>query len=146
MFTDLKSEIALVHLKDPADLAHTDTVTQILDTAGFTGAGISVAVGALTGVDSSNYLTPVLQESATVVGTDFTNVVAGDILGAFTKMDTTSKDQVTQFVGYKGTKRYLRVNLDFTGTGITASLVGAVGVLGKPSVFPATGPAAITAT
>lgn len=142
---DLKTEIAVVHLLDAQNTNDTDTVSSILDTANFDGAVISVNVGALTGVDGSNYLTPVLQHSATTTGTDFTDVDAADISGAFTKMDATSEDQVTQTVGYKGSKRYLRVNLDFTGTGITAAYESVVGILGHPKRFPATGPAAITA-
>lgn len=141
----LNNQIAVVHLMDPADLAHSDTVSNILDMAGFDGAVVSVNVGALTGVDASNYLTPVLQESDTTTGTDFTDVAASNIHGAFSKIDSTSKDQVVQTVGYAGKKRYIRVNLDYTGTGITASLLDVVGVLGFPDKFPATGPAAITA-
>jgi hypothetical protein len=142
---DLKSQLAVVHLLDPADTADTDTVSLILDTAGFDGALLAVSVGAITGVDASNYLVPEIQESATTTGTDFTVVDAADVHGAFTKIDATSEDQVTQVVGYKGSKRYIRVNLNFTGTGITAALDSVVGILGMPKRFPATAPAAITA-
>lgn len=142
---DLKNNIAIVHLLDPADTADTDTVSLILDTKGFNSAVLAVSVGAITGVDGSNYLTPVLQDSDTTTGTDFAAVNAAYIQGAFTKIDATSEDQTTQAVGYTGSKRYLRVNLDFTGTAITAALDSVVGILGKPKVSPAVAPAAITA-
>lgn len=142
---DLKPNIAVVHLLDPQDTADTDTVSNILDTAGFDGAVLSVNVGAITGIAADAYLTPVLQHSDTTTGTDFADVDASDINGAFTKMDAAAEDQTTQSVGYRGAKRYLRVNLDYTGTDITAALVGVVGVLGYPDRFPATGPAPITA-
>lgn len=143
---DFKVNIAPVLLLEPQTIAHVDTVSSILDLAGFDGAVMNVTVAALTGVDSSNYLTPVLQESDTVVGTDFADVAAANMNGAFTKIDSTAKDSVIQSVGYKGSKRYIRVNLDYTGTGITAGVVGVSGTLGYPDVFPAVGPAAITAT
>lgn len=143
---DLKSRLGITHLLDPQNPVATDTVSAILDTWGFNGAMVLVSVGALTGVDASNYLTPVLQESDTIVGTDFAPVAAGSIHGAFTKMDATNEDQVTQSVGYIGSKRYVRVNLDFTGAGITASYVSVVGILGRPNVLPAVAPAAVTAT
>lgn len=148
MKKDLKSEIALVHLLDPQSINDTDTASLILDTAGFSGAVIGVIMGTFTGVDADSTFLPVLQESATTVGTDFTTVAVGNVHGAFTLVNANTKDNATQYVGYKGTKRYIRVNLDFTtGTGgISAALASVVGVLGKPSFFPATGPAAITAS
>lgn len=143
---DLKNNLSIVHLLDPQDVAGSDTASLILDTKDFDGAVLEVAIGALTGVDATNYLTPVLQHSATTAGDDFEAVDSAYIHGAFTKMDAATEDQVTQVVGYHGTKRYLRVLLDFTGTGITASLAAVIGVLGRPNVSPAATVAAITAT
>lgn len=146
-YKDLYHNIAVVHLMDPANIDdNDDETTKILDTAGFGSAVLSVSVGALTGATTSHSLLPTLQESATTVGTDFKDVASTDIIGAFTLMDSTSEDQVTQVVGYKGSKRYLRVKMDFTGTDITAAYVSCVGILGDPETAPATGPAAITAT
>lgn len=144
---DLNSQIAVVHLLDPQTINDTDTVSKILDLAGFDGALISVSVGSCTGIDSDSKLLPVLQESATTTGTDFTTVDPTNVHGAFTTMDASTEDQVTQVVGYSGTKRYIRVNLDFTtgSGGITAAPVSVVGILGFPDRFPASGPAAITA-
>lgn len=142
---DLKNNIAIVHLLDPQDTADTDTVSLILDTKGFGSAVLAVNVGAITGLDASNYLTPVLQDSDTTTGTDFAPVNAAYIQGGFTRIDAAAEDQTTQSVGYTGSKRYLRVNLDFTGTAITAALESVVGVLGRPVVAPAVAPAAITA-
>lgn len=142
---DIKSSAGIVHLLDPQDLAYTDTVSSILDTHGFNGAMILVSVGALTGVDASNYLTPVLQESDTTTGTDFEAVDSSDIIGGFSKIDAAAEDSTTQTACYIGTKRYIRVNLDYTGTSITAGVVGVVGILGRPEESPATAPAAVSA-
>lgn len=148
---DLKNNIGVVHLLDPQDVVKTDTASSILDTAGFDGALIAVSVGAITGGGVSDYLTPVLQECDTTVGNSFTKVDSGDIVGGFTKIDSsTAEDSVTQVAGYIGGKRYIRVNLDFsagtTSSPITACPVSVVGVLGKAGSKPVTAPAAVSAT
>ena len=146
MKRDLKNNIAINTLLEAQDLDHTDTVSLILDTVEMQGVVLAVAVGALTGVTIANYLTPILQESDTVVGDDFTDVATGNMIGAFTKIDSATEDSVVQQVGYKGGKRYVRVSLDYTGTGITAGIVGVYGILGMAKEAPAVAPAAITAT
>jgi hypothetical protein len=143
---DLKNKIAVVHLMDPADLVHTDTKSKLLDLANFQGAVLSVSAGALTGVDTSNYLTPKMQESDTTADVDFTDVDAANLEGAFSAINTTALDSVTQYVGYKGHKRYIRVFLDYTGTAISAGVVTVLGILGLSGNQPATGPAAVSAT
>lgn len=143
---DTKNNTGAVLLLEPADLVATDTVSGILDTANFNGAILSVIVGALTGVDGSNYLTPVFQESDTLVGTSFATVAATDLVGAFSVVNATSKDSVVQSAGYIGNKRYIRVNLDYTGTGISAGIVGVVGILNEAKFEPVTAPAVLAAT
>jgi hypothetical protein len=144
---DLRSNLGIVQLLDPADQAHTTFKSSVLDTRGFEGVLVEVTLGAFTGADVSNYLTPKMQESDTTNDADFTDVAAGDLQGSFTVVnDTTTKDSQTQVVGYVGSKRYIRVVGTYTGTGITASLVGVTGVLGVPHIAPAVAPAAITAT
>ena len=146
MKKDFKANIATVLLLEPADLASTDTASSILDTADCNGVEVDVIVGALTGVDATNFITPVLQESDTTKAADFTAVNAADMLGAFSKVDAATKDSVIQRVGYIGSKRYLRVNLDYTDDGITAGIVGVVGILGYAKEGPMTAPAAVAAT
>ncbi len=60
MRRDLKNNIGINVLLEAQDLASTDTASALLDTAEFPGAVLAVTIGALTGVDASNYLTPVL--------------------------------------------------------------------------------------
>lgn len=143
--TEFKNNIAVVNLYEPQDQAGTDTASNILDTAQFNGAAIAVQVGALTGVDGSNYLVPTMQESDTLTGTDFADVNAADLIGSFTKIDATSEDSVVQYCGYQGNKRYLRVNCNYTGSGITAGIVGVIGILGLAGNKPVTPPAALAA-
>ncbi|MBA3010867.1 MAG: hypothetical protein KKF12_10430 [Proteobacteria bacterium] len=146
MRRDLKNNIGINVLLEAQDLAHTDTKSLILDTAQFPGVAVAVAIGELTGVNASNYLTPVFQEADTIADADFTDVGSGDLEGAFTVVDATTKDSTIQNVGYKGGKRYIRVSLDYTGTAITAGIVGVYGILGRAKEAPVVAPAAITAT
>lgn len=146
MKKDLKNNIATVLLKEPADAVHTDVASNILDTASCYGIEVDAIIGALSGVDASNYVTPVLQESNTTVGTDFSAVAAADMIGGFTAVNSTTLDSVIQRVGYVGHKRYVRVLFDYTGTAITAGIVGAVGIIGIPKDAPVSAPAPISAT
>lgn len=145
---DLYDNIGTVLLREPVASTDdsADLYTSILDTAGFESAVISMLIGVQTGATTSHGVLCVLQESDTVVGTDFTAVASTDIHGAFTLVDSTSEDSVVQTVGYMGSKRYIRVKIDFTGTDITGSYIAALGILGHPHVAAATAPAAVTAT
>ena len=142
---DLTNNLAAVQLLKPQDLAHTTTTSAILDTAQMAGAEIQVSIAVLTGVDGTNYVTPVLQESDTTTGADFTAVTAGDIIGGFIKVDSTAKDGCIQRAGYTGSKRYIRVNLVYTGAAITAGVIGVTGIIAYPQYAPAVSPAPITA-
>jgi len=138
----------------------TDTVSSILDTQGFDGSAIYLALGNLTGVDADSTLALNLQESADTVGTNFTAVAVLDMIRDTTGLDSTSTagrfgfvnatdEDVKVFkVQYKGTKRYIRAQLDFTtGTGgITAAPVCVLGLLASARHAPQSAPAAITAT
>lgn len=147
---DLENNIGVVNLLDPQDVVKTDTPSNILDTAGFDAAAIVVSVGTITGIDGAgNDLTPTLQESATTAGADFTDVAAADIVGGFTKIDSTSEDSVAQTAGYIGSKRYIRAYLNFTSgtsTAISATPVSVIGILAKAHDKPVTAPDPVSAT
>lgn len=143
---DLYSNITSVMLKEPADDAGVDATSTLLDTAKFDGIEVDVIIGALTGtLGASNYLTPILQESDTTVGTDFAAVASADMIGSLSVVDSASEDSLIQRVGYIGHKRYIRVKLDYTGT-ITAGITGVVGILGYPESAPVSAVSAVSAT
>lgn len=142
---DLYSNIGIVHLLDASNIGATDAKSSILDLNGFDSAVMSVNVGAIGALSDEIYLTPVLQESDTTVDGDFTTVAAADLIGAFTKIDAAAKDQVTQRVGYIGTKRYIRLLLDVTGNTVSC-YVSVDGIVSRADDSPVTAPAAVTAT
>lgn len=141
-----KGLTAPVVLLEAQDLTHTNTTTALLDCQNFGSAEILLAIGSLTGVDGSNYVTPKLQECDTTVGTSFTDVAAADIDGAFTVVNATTKDSVIQRAAYRGGKRYIRVVLTYTGTAISAGVIGCYGILGRPSLAPIAAQSAVAST
>lgn len=122
---------------------HTDVASQALDVQGASGAGVIIVTGILTGEDVSNTLVPALQESDTLVAGDFTAVAAVDVVGG-ALLGAVGDNQVYK-VGYLGTKRYIRVNLDFTGTGISSAYVTVIGMLENNYLVPGTDPSPQTA-
>jgi hypothetical protein len=146
MKRELYDETGVAVLAEAADLVHADALSSVLDLAGFEAAMILVAIGVLTGVDGSNYVTPILQESDTTADVDFTAVAAADIVGGFTKVDATSEDSLLQRACYVGSKRYIRVKLDYTGTGISAGIVGVYAITSDARSEPAAAPTVTAAT
>ncbi len=143
---DLQNNLGEVLLMEPADKAHTSWASSWLDVADFEGAVLSAIICALTGVDASNYIVCKLQESDTTADGDAADVAAADCIGAFAKIDATTKDSVVQSVGYKGAKRYVRVAGTYTGMAISAGICGVVGRVGHARTNPVTAPAAVAAT
>jgi len=153
MRTSIFYDEKAVLLKEPTDLASTDTQSGYIDLANWDECVIEVIVSTLSGVDGSNYLTPILQcanSSPTAAGS-YSAVPAADMdyeivtaAGASTvaldtvwpRIDSTSEDSVIYRAAYKGAARYLNVKLDYTGSGITAGVVGVVARLSSAHKQP----------
>lgn len=136
---------------------HTTFASKAMDLQGAVGAVAHIWCGAFAGDDGSgNILVAHLQESNDLVGADFTDVALTDVVrySQATGADVpgfpnsgqltggteagpsafpTLTSNLHARLGYIGTKRYLRVNFVFTGTGITSAALFAVGevVFGK---------------
>ena len=145
MNKDLHNSISVCVMREAADYT-ANANSNLLNRTGFESCEILVAVGALQGVDGSNYLVISLQECDTTAGTSFTNVATTDLLGAFTKIDATSEDSIIQRVGYLGNKKYLRVVLTETGSITTGSIIGVYAILGNARHQVATDVTAVSAT
>lgn len=76
-------------------------------------------------------MTPKLTESD-ATGSGFTTVAAADLLGsvAAVALNTVKAEKL----GYRGSKRYLKIQL--FGIGTTTALVNAAAILGNPDVAP----------
>jgi hypothetical protein len=140
----------------------TTFASKAMDIQGARGAEIAIFSGAMVGEDGgvTNYLTPHLQESNDTVGADFTDVAFTDMLrySQATGVDTPGFPNVGQLIGgteagilawavlrsnqiirlgYLGTKRYLRINFVFTGTGVSSASLCAVGAVEFAKMIPA---------
>jgi hypothetical protein len=114
---DLASNLGVVQAVAPAVLTATNTSAAI-DLLGFDSAVVIINTGAI--VASGNF-TAKLQESDTTTGGDFTDVAAGDLVGALPAV-LLAASVVKQ--GYIGSKRYLRTVITLnSGTSIAAGAV-----------------------
>jgi hypothetical protein len=124
---DISQNLAVVQAVAPAVIAAT-TTSDPIDLLGFEAAMLIIETGAIAG--SGDY-TAKLQESDTTTSGDFTDVVAGDLIGSFPA--SLAAASVVK-VGYIGHKRYVRLVITKnSGTSIAA---GVVVVKGKASVRP----------
>jgi hypothetical protein len=120
---DLKNNVDAIQSIDPATHNSNQTGTGV-DLQGYEAAMAVVYSGALT--DGTH--TPKLQESDD--DSSYTDVSASDVVGTFANI---SADAV-QRVGYKGSKRYVRVFV--TSSGATGAIYGAMMILGVPHHAP----------
>lgn len=118
---DILTDLKIVHALAAVDITdHTDEGVNYVDLAGYEGAIAMVNFGAVTNVDASNKVIPVLQhcDSAPATNASWAAVDAADIVGStFAAVLSATTDDLTQVAGYIGSKRYLRVVLDFTSAG-----------------------------
>lgn len=110
----------------------------LFDTRGYGSINVALLTGTVTDAGTAAGFTMKLQESDTVVGTDFTDVAAADILTARGVNATTvtvttdaANNLIAGVLGYVGNKRYVRAV--FTGTAGTNATVQVKGLLGHPS-------------
>lgn len=139
-----KNQFNSPHMLAPQTISnHTDVASDALDVSGVHGAEVLTIIGAMTGNDGSNTLVPVLQESDDLVDVNFTAVAADDIVGG--AVATAVSANTVNKQGYLGKKRYIRVKLDFTGTGISSVVVGVIGHVQYSTLVPGTDPSPLMA-
>jgi hypothetical protein len=117
---------------------------KIIDLLGYGGVEFLVNYGAVTATNAT--ITPVLLEGS-VTGT-LTSVADADMLGtellASLPAQATSRTSgvgknVTTRLGYKGSKRYVQLNIA-SATVTAATIISAVALLHTPNVAPVANP------
>ena len=143
---DLHDNIAVARVISPVAIGANATKTgKIIDRQGFGGVEFIASYGAVT---TTGTICTLVVFEGDVTGT-MTSVADADLLGtealasllAATPRASGSTKNVTKRLGYKGIKRYVRV--DAVGTGVTS--VGCVGVdalLFNASTMPLANPTA----
>lgn len=130
MLRDLKSNLAAAPSLNPAARTATANGTAV-DLQGAKSALAVLSVGAWT--DGTH--TPKLQEGELADGSDAADVAADNLEGAFTAIAGAGQANAIQRVGYKGTKRYLRVVM--TVAGATTGAVYGAAIATEPNAKPA---------
>jgi type IV secretory pathway protease TraF len=124
---DIANNIGVAQTLAPVDYAATTKGTAV-DLQGFNSAAVIVNTGAIT--TAGLYVVKV-QESDTTTDGDFTDVVAGDLVGTLpASLAATS----TYKQGYLGNKRYIRAVI--TKTSGTSIVAGAIVVKGNAADKP----------
>lgn len=141
---DLHSRITASRVVSPAAIGANGTKTgAIIDTSGYGGVEFICSYGAV--VTTGTICTMVMFEGD-VTGT-MTSVADADMLGtealasllAATPRTSGTTKNVTKRVGYRGNKRYVRV--DAVGSGVTSvGCVGVDAVLHSPNLAPTSNP------
>ena len=152
MLHDIAHNTGVVHLLD-AQSINADTYSDLLDLQGFEGALIVVNIGTFT--PNSAEMDVYLQHCDTTAAASFVAVPTADMIdisgvatgdaGEIAALTTTNHDNKTLVVGYKGTKRYLRIFFDEVGS-ITSILVSVDGIVAYGRRKPITAPTAVAAT
>jgi len=150
--TALRSKVVVA-----ADLTGPD-----IDTRGYNGGVIAVQIGNAQSVVGASYVALRLQHtdaSALDAGpSDYADVTSADLIrfasqvGAMTSgiwysIDSTAYSGTTQYVAYKGSKRYIRLIAEVKGGGLSGASVGcvlgAIAMLGLPAHWPVAAPTAV---
>jgi len=130
---DMHNNISILHAISPQAVGTSGIaggkLSGALDRRGFEAVEFVYSSGASASV--ADTITPVVYEGDTTNGS-FTSVASADLLGTEAALTLTAAKSGR--VGYIGGKRYLKLRL--YGTGTATAIVGAVAVLGKPSVLP----------
>jgi hypothetical protein len=141
--SDLHSNIKQVVAVLPTVLGPTGAIAgAIIDRRGYGGVEFLPVYGAVT--TTGTIVTAILKEGD-VTGT-LTSVADADMIGtealasllAGARTAGTGKE-VAKRLGYKGSKRYVQLTLDGTGT-TSAGVVAAVAVMFNPTVAPISNP------
>jgi len=133
---DLFNSLDVAQVLDPVNVTADKISDRGADLKGYEGALAVVAVG-VTGdtLDGSNFISLELEESED--DSTFTDVAVEDMIGGvqgssgqFALINAAAEDDTAYAVGYIGTKRYIHVVVNVTGTHTNGTPVGAVVVRG----------------
>ena len=115
-----------------------------VDRAGYDSALAVVSVGdSPETLAAGLYIQPIMLESDTTVDGDFTAVAVADMLGGsqgaageIALINAPTEDKHVYMAGYRGTKRYLRVDFVLVGNNATGASGSAAILLGHASLTP----------
>jgi hypothetical protein len=122
---------------------NSDTNCTSVDTKGYSENAFIVDMGnSADTLSASNYIELELEESddnstfTDVANADLVNYVTGTNTGTFAKIDAPAEDSINFMTAYRGSKRYVRPVINFTGSHSTGTPHSVLAVQ-KATVLPA---------
>ena len=139
---DLYSDLGVTQLKDPV-VVTADFNSASIDTQNFESLMLAASIG-LSGdtLSGSVKIEMEVEESVDdsvwtdVANADLMQFVTGTNVGTFALIDAAAEDETVYITGYKGSKRYVRVVGNVTGTHTNGTPIGVVALRGDPHVGP----------
>lgn len=140
---DLKNNLKVTQLLDP-DTVTSDTATAAVDMQGYDSLMLVVAVGASGDTLSGSLYTELeVQHSdspssgfAACADADILDAITGNNTGTFAKIDDAAEDDAAYKVSYIGNKRYVKVNINVSGTHSNGTPIGVVAIQGHGHALP----------
>lgn len=161
MLRDHLSNFKFFQVVNPQDLDSADITGADVDTQGYESLTFAINVGYLSEVNSVSYVQFIMQhaDASTAGGAGtYAAVSATDVLGLASTVTalsggivkslgvgnsgvSASLGSVVYKIGYRGVKRYVRLNVDCVGAAASAAAcsdagIGVVAMLGYPGDWP----------
>lgn len=130
---DVKRAISPVSVAD-----NTAQVSQIIDLQGYDSLTFLIALGSIADADATFAVT--LEEGNASNLSDTAAVAAADLIGTTTLAGFVfSDDDKCRKIGYKGSKRYVRLTIT-PSANASAALIAAIAILGSQMLKPTPNP------
>lgn len=130
---DMLRNKQVVHLGNLSLSGTTPAASAWVDVRGFDACTLVLVNNTITDAGTADGFTATVQHSDTTAAADAAAIVAADSVDGSIDIDVTSDtadDSVAGGIGYRGSKRYVRMNV--VGTTGTNADVSVVAVLNKP--------------
>lgn len=130
---DMLSNKQVVHLGNLALSGTTPAASSWVDLRGFDAATIVLVNNTVTDAGTAAGFTATAQHSDATTAVSAADIAAADSVNgaiAITVTDDAADDVLAGGIGYKGSKRYLRLNV--VGTSGTSADVSVLAILNKP--------------
>lgn len=130
---DMLRNKQVVHLGNLSLSGTTPAASAWVDVRGFDACTLVLVNNTITDAGTADGFTATVQHSDTTAAADAAAIVAADSVNGSIDIDVTSDtadDSVAGGIGYRGNKRYVRMNV--VGTTGTNADVSVVAVLNKP--------------
>ncbi len=139
---DLENTSTISQITDPV-VVSADALSAVVNQAGFTDVTVLVAVGESGDtLSGSVYIELEMQESSddstytACADADITNSVTGTNTGTFALIDAAAEDDAVYASKYLGSKQYVKVNTNVTGTHTNGTPCGVLAVQSGENYLP----------